>query len=124
VADQGNATIRRCVNARRSRQLRALQCGMRLRSCSGHSSSGAEHLAAHGQGICATNEDLVPILVLCVISHATEVGISWFGVIRYWWRRPVDAVRMPSVFGERLVDGNSDLGLRTDGVLVTFPGSL
>jgi hypothetical protein len=46
-------------------------------------------------------------------SHVTQVVISWFRVIRHWWRRAVDAKGYPLGL-ERFVGGSSDLGADVD----------
>ena len=43
----------------------------------GLSGSGAAHIAAHGERIDATNEQVNLILILYAISRAMQVSIPW-----------------------------------------------
>ncbi len=81
----------------------------------GLSGSGAAHFTAHRERIDATNEQADLILVLYTISHAMQVGISQIETLYL----SIDGSKLlmqkeclllfPLLFGERIVDGSSDL---------------
>ena len=78
--------------------------------------SGAAHFTARGERIDATNEQLELILIFCTISRAMEIGISRLETLQLG----IDGGELLTqeesllLFGERLVDGGSDLGADFD----------
>ena len=78
--------------------------------------SGAAHFTARGERFDATNEQLDLILILCAISRAMEVCISWIETLQLGIDGGELLTQKESLllFGERLVDGGSDLGTDFD----------